>query len=75
MKLISNTGDDRVLSELLNGSDEIESLDVASSGLSVFALAELLAGLEQWRSGRLVFPDPSVVNLLGERKKDRSGIS
>ncbi|MCB1236891.1 MAG: helicase, partial [Verrucomicrobiae bacterium] len=65
MKLITNTGADRVLDELLDGASSTEALDVATSRLSVFAFAELLAGLENWRSGKMVLPEPTSADLLG----------
>jgi ERCC4-related helicase len=65
MRLISNTGADRVLDQLLGESASTELLDVATPKLSVFAFAELLCGLEKWRSGRMILPEPSLADLLG----------
>lgn len=67
MRLIKNSGNDRVVDELRKCLDTRSSLDLASPKFSLFAFAELRELLEQLERCRLVLPagDPSELQLLG----------
>ena len=67
MKLIKNSGNDRVLDALRKVLAPQSSLDVASPSFSVFAFAEVQALLEKIDHCRLVLPttEGTNLNLLG----------
>ncbi len=73
MKLIKNTGNDRVIDELQACLPAAASLAVASSSFSLFAYAELRDLLARLESCRVVLPSPeaSDLHLLGS-EADRS---
>ena len=56
MKLIKNTGSDRVIDELRQSLTQPSSLDLASPAFSLFAFAELRDLLEKLDACRVVFP-------------------
>ena len=56
MKLIKNTGNDRVIDELRQALASSSSLDLASPAFSLFAFAELREVLEKLTTCRLVLP-------------------
>ena len=47
MKLINNTGNDRVMDALRNGLSATSKLDIATPAFSVFAFAEFAAQLQE----------------------------
>jgi hypothetical protein len=57
MKLIKNTGNDRVMDALRAGLTPATKLDIATPGFSVFAFAEFAAQLQSLSACRLVLPD------------------
>src|ERR1039458_2257877 len=59
MKLIKNTGSDRVIDELRRALAPPSSLDLASSSFSLFAFAELRDLLEKLDACRVVLPATS----------------
>ena len=67
MKLIRNTGNDRVIDELRQTLATHASLDLASPAFSLFAFAELRDLLEKLDSCRMVLPtsDNDEVGLVG----------
>ena len=67
MRLISNSGSDRVLDELRRALKTKTRLDVASTDFSLFAFEELVDGLSAVESCRLVLPAPGQgpMDLLG----------
>lgn len=67
MKLISNTGTDRVIDVLSQCVDADHLLDIASSSLSLFAFAEAHELLDRIAATRLVVPLPTggELSLLG----------
>lgn len=69
MKLIKNTGSDRVIDELRQSLKPASSLDVASPAFSLFAFAELAQLLEKLESCRIVLPshDDVDLGLVGSR--------
>jgi SNF2 family DNA or RNA helicase len=73
MRLIKNTGNDRVVDELRACLVEGAHLDFASPGFSLFAYAELKDLLEKLGNSRLVLPSDAGgdLNLLGN-DADRS---
>ena len=56
MKLIKNTGNDRVSNELRRSLKPPSSLDLASPAFSLFAFAELREMLEKLDACRVVIP-------------------
>jgi len=56
MKLIKNTGSDRVIDELRQSLTPPSSLDLASPAFSLFAYAELRDLLEKLETCRVVLP-------------------
>ncbi|MGH9351683.1 MAG: helicase, partial [Terriglobia bacterium] len=56
MRLIKNTGNDRVIDELRQSLPSQSSLDVASPAFSLFAFAELRQLLEKLAACRVVLP-------------------
>jgi len=56
MKLIRNTGRDRVIDELRQTLASPSSLDIASPAFSLFAFSELRDLLEKLESCRVVLP-------------------
>lgn len=67
MRLIRNSGGDRVVDELRATLSAESSLDIASSGLSLFAFAELKSLVEALKECRLVLPavEQKGLNLVG----------
>ena len=66
MKLIKNTGNDRVMDALRSGLSPAGKLDIATPGFSVFAFAEFAAQLQSLSACRLVLPDAQTdLQLLG----------
>lgn len=67
MKLIKNTGNDRVMDVLRRGFSASSKLDIATPAFSIFAFAEFAAQLQALSSCRLVVPgDPQTdLQLLG----------
>jgi hypothetical protein len=66
MKLIKNTGSDRVIDELRQSLQPASSLDLASSEFSLFAFAELRDPLEKLGACRMVLPlDGGKLGLTG----------
>ncbi len=67
MRLIRNSGDDRVVDVLRASLTQESSLDIASAGLSLFGFAELSSVLEELEGCRLVLPavEQDDVDLLG----------
>ena len=67
MRLIKNSGNDRVIDELRQALSAQSSLDVASPAFSLFAFAELRTLLESIERSRLVVPtaEGSELRLLG----------
>lgn len=63
MRIISNTGDDRVVDELRKVLGRQSTLDVASPDLSLFAFGELRALLGQLLACRLVLPTSAAMPL------------
>lgn len=63
MKLIRNTGSDRVVDELRTCLVPRSSLDIASSAFSLFAYSEVSALLEKIERCRLVIPAAEGVDL------------
>jgi hypothetical protein len=63
MKLIKNTGNDRVMDALRNGLSATSKLDIATPAFSVFAFAEFAAQLQGLSACRLVLPDASQTDL------------
>ncbi len=57
MKLVKNTGSDRVIDELRRSLQPPASLDLASSEFSLFAYAELHDLLEKLDACRIVLPN------------------
>ncbi|MBX7122581.1 MAG: DEAD/DEAH box helicase family protein [Opitutaceae bacterium] len=69
MKLLRNTGNDRVIDHLKLALESGSSLDAASSGFSLFGFAELRDALSQLAKCRLVLPSTSQAGshtLLGD---------
>lgn len=72
MKLIRNTGNDRVADLLLPMLVDGRKIDVVTAAISVFARAHLLPGLGRAERCRLVLPaNPTALPLLGSTA-DRS---
>lgn len=73
MKLIKNTGSDRVIDELRQTLAPPSSLDLASPTFSLFAFAELRELLEKLDACRVVLPatDGHELGLTGS-EKDRA---
>jgi hypothetical protein len=67
MKLIKNTGNDRVMDALRSGLTPAAKLDIATPAFSVFAFAEFAAQLQDVSACRLVLPEgsPADLQLLG----------
>jgi hypothetical protein len=67
MKLIKNTGADRVIDELRRCLDDTASLDLASPAFSLFAFAEIRDALACVSNARMVLPTRTAgeVGLLG----------
>ena len=66
MKLIKNTGKDRVIDALRAGLTATSKLDIATPAFSIFAFAELAAQLQALASCRLLLPvAQSDLQLLG----------
>ena len=65
MKLISNTGTDRVIDALSAALEKADHLDVATSDFSLFTFAELASRLEGLDACRLILPEPGSLQLLG----------
>jgi adenine-specific DNA-methyltransferase len=67
MKLIGNSGNDRVSDELRKVLSEASRLDIASPEFSLFAFAEVRNLLERLDQCRLVLPTPETgdIHLLG----------
>jgi len=67
MKLIKNSGSDRVIDELRDCVGPGGSLDLATTRFSLFAYSELRDLLDVLASCRLILPDPSTdsLTLLG----------
>ncbi len=67
MKLLANTGTERVVDELRATLVAGSTLDIATPALSVFAFGELRDLLNQLKNCRLVLPPPSAngLGLLG----------
>jgi len=63
MKLIKNTGNDRVMDALRAGLTPAAKLDIATPAFSVFAFAEFAAQLQNLSACRLVLPDSSQTDL------------
>ena len=63
MKLIKNTGNDRVIDELRQALASSSSLDLASPAFSLFAFAELREVLEKLDTCRVVLPAPNGADL------------
>jgi len=63
MKLIRNTGADRVADELRRTLLPHSSIDMASPEFSLFAYAELLSTLEKLNSCRLILPHAEDIDL------------
>ncbi|MBI4872627.1 MAG: hypothetical protein HY814_13785 [Candidatus Riflebacteria bacterium] len=63
MKLIKNTGSDRVVDELRQVLTPSASLDVASPAFSLFAFAELQDLLSKLDACRLVLPSANGIDL------------
>src|SRR5208337_4036898 len=63
MKLIRNTGSDRVIDELRQTLAPQSSLDLASPAFSLFAFAELREVLETLDACRLVLPEANGADL------------
>jgi hypothetical protein len=63
MKLIKNTGNDRVMDALHAGLTPAAKLDIATPAFSVFAFAEFAAQLQSLSACRLVLPDRSQTDL------------
>jgi len=73
MKLIKNTGNDRVIDELRGALAPASSLDVASPAFSVFAYAELRDLLEKLDACRIVLPAAKADDLgLTGSENDRA---
>jgi hypothetical protein len=73
MKLIGNTGNDRVIDELRQALAAPASLDLASPAFSLFAFAELRDGLEKLETCRVVLPETAGGDLgLTGSEKDRA---
>jgi len=67
MKLIKNSGDDRVVDALRSSLAALSTLDVASPAFSAFAYGELRELLGKIAKCRIVLPDDQVgdLSLLG----------
>ena len=65
MRLVSNTGNDRVGDILTASGAEADRIDAASSNLSLFALNELREGLDTLQELRLLIPSDSLNQLHG----------
>jgi hypothetical protein len=63
MKLIKNTGNDRVMDALRSGLHSSSKLDIVTPAFSVFAFAEFAAQLQGLSACRLVSPDSSQTDL------------
>ena len=63
MKLIKNTGNDRVMDALRSGLSATSKLDIATPAFSMFAFAEFAAQLQSLSACRLVLPDASQTDL------------
>src|ERR1039457_118951 len=73
MKLVKNTGNDRVIDELRRSLVPPSSLDLASSEFSLFAYAELRDLLEKLEACRIVLPEAEMEELgLTGSKADRA---
>ena len=73
MRLVKNSGNDRVVDELRKSLDSQSTLDIASPTFSLFAFAELREVLEQLERCRLLLPlnENNDLLLLGS-EADRS---
>src|SRR4051812_41245006 len=66
MKLIKNTGNDRVMDALRSSLTAASSVDIATPAFSLFAFAEFATHLHALTGCRLVLPDvPTDLQLLG----------
>ncbi|MCP5278906.1 MAG: DEAD/DEAH box helicase family protein [Thiobacillus sp.] len=67
MKLLKNTGNERVIDVLRRCLQPGTSLDLVSPSFSLFAMGELLGELSGVEASRIVLPDPEAndVSLLG----------
>lgn len=66
MKLVQNSGNDRVANLIQPLLSDGHSLDAVTPGLSIFAFAELLVGLQGAGRCRFVLPgDTATLPLLG----------
>jgi SNF2 family DNA or RNA helicase len=67
MRLIPNTGTDRVIDELKRSMKQGAALDVATSSFSLFAFGELRQQLEKLARSRFILPteDGAALNLTG----------
>ena len=66
MKLVQNSGNDRVANLIQPLLSDGHSLDAVTPGLSIFAFAELLVGLQGAARCRFVLPgDTATLPLLG----------
>ena len=63
MKIIKNTGNDRVVDELRLNLSSKSSLDIATAEFSLFAFAELKQELEKLDSCRIVLPSSNAGEL------------
>ena len=63
MKLVKNTGADRVIDELRRSLVPPSSLDLASSEFSLFAYAELRDHLDKLDACRIVLPNAAATEL------------
>ena len=63
MKLIRNTGNDRVIDELRRTLASSSSLDLASAAFSLFAFAELREVLEKLDTCRVILPEVNGADL------------
>lgn len=59
MKLITNSGNDRVIDALRSSITETSRVDLAVSEVSLFAFGELKSSLEKSKGSRLVLPQPT----------------
>ena len=77
MKLIKNTGNDRVIDELRQTFAPPSSLDLASPAFSLFAFAELRDLLEKLDACRVVLPatNGDELGLTGSKRTALFGIA
>ena len=72
MKLIRNSGTDRVIDIIRSGVEEGCCLDIASSSLSLFAFSELLAEFSTLTRVRIILPPIAADLMLYGTREDRS---